>query len=243
MSFKSKYNKYTRKIAKLLTHFDDEGNGKNPLIDISRRLTKSDPIIFDVGANTGQSISKFKKYFPKSKIYAFEPSEKAYKELEVLSRKYEDVSTYQMALGEKVEKRRIFENTSSDMNSFLEMGRHGSGQVIGESIVNVLTIDQFCIDKKIPSIQLLKIDAQGFDYQVIKGAKETILANKIQLLYFEIIFSEMYKGVPRFSEVYDFLIDNGFLLVSLYEFHYQENLAGWTDGLFIHKSAIKGALN
>ena len=99
------------------------------------------------------------------------------------------------------------------------------------------------MDKKIPSIQLLKIDAQGFDYQVIKGAKETILANKIQLFYFEIIFSEMYKGVPRFSEVYDFLSDSGFLLVSLYEFHYQENLAGWTDGLFIHNSAIREALS
>jgi hypothetical protein len=30
-------------------------------------------------------------------------------------------------------------------------------------------------------------------------------------------------------------------MVSLYDFHYQQNLAGWTDGLFIHQSAIRWA--
>jgi hypothetical protein len=66
-----------------------------------------------------------------------------------------------------------------------------------------------------------------------------IVAGKIRLLYFEIIFSDMYKNVPRFSEVYDFLLDHGFVLVSLYEFHYQKGLAGWTDGLFMHQSALE----
>ncbi len=239
MSFKSKFNKYARKIARAITYFDDEGHGKNPLLDISRRLGQGEPIIFDVGANIGQSVVNFKRYFPLSKIYSFEPSEKAFKYLEKLSHQYQNVETYQMALGSKESTMKIFENSCSDMNSFLEMGKNGSGSIVGESIVEVTTIDQFCARNDIQKIHILKIDTQGFDFEVIKGAKESILANKIDLIYFEIIFSEMYKGVPRFSEIYDFLIDHGFSLVSLYDFHYQENLAGWTDGLFIHQSAIR----
>jgi FkbM family methyltransferase len=239
MSFKSKFNKYARKIAKVITYFDDEGNGKDPLLDILRRLDQKAPIIFDVGANIGQSVKNFKRYFPYGKIYSFEPSAKAYKELEKVSNQYKNVEPYQIALGSQEAQMKIYENSSSDMNSFLEMGKNGSGSVIGESIVEVTTIDQFCARNNIQKIHILKIDAQGYDFEVIKGAKEMILANKIELLYFEIIFSEMYKGVPRFSEIYDFLIDHGFSLVSLYNFYYQKNLAGWTDGLFIHQSAIR----
>lgn len=239
MSFKSKFNKYARKIAKVITYFDDEGNGKDPLLDIKRRLDQKAPIIFDVGANTGQSVRKFKRFFPEGKIYSFEPSTKAYNELEKVSHQYKNVWPHQIALGSQEAQMKMFENACSDMNSFLEMGKHGSGSIIGESIVQVTTIDQFCAQNNIPKIHVLKIDAQGYDFEVIKGAKAMMLANKIELLYFEIIFSEMYQGVPRFSEVYDFLLDHGFLMVSLYDFHYQQNLAGWTDGLFIHQSAIQ----
>ena len=77
MSFKSKFNKYARKIASALTHFDNEGLGKDPLCDMARRVQGSDLVIFDVGANVGQSIERFKKYFPDAAMYSFEPSSKA----------------------------------------------------------------------------------------------------------------------------------------------------------------------
>jgi FkbM family methyltransferase len=239
MSFKSKFNKYARKIASALTHFDNEGLGKDPLRDMARRVQGSDLVIFDVGANVGQSIERFKKYFPDAAMYSFEPSSKAFALLEQKANAYANVSPYKMALGAQSGEMTLFENSSSDMNSFLEMGSGGSGEIVGQAVVLVKTIDQFCTENSISKIDILKIDAQGFDFEVIKGAKESILANKVKLLYFEIIFSEMYKNVPRFSEVYDFLLDHDFVLVSLYQFHYQESLAGWTDGLFIHKSALQ----
>ena len=239
MSFKSKFNKYARKIASVLTYFDNEGLGKDPLLDMARRLKGDDIVIFDVGANVGQSVEGFKKYFPKARMYTFEPSGKAFALLEKKASAYSNVSPYKVALGAQSGEMTLFENSSSDMNSFLEMGSGGSGEIIGQTVVPVKTIDQFCLENAITQIDILKIDAQGFDFEVIKGAKESIFSNKVKLLYFEIIFSEMYKNVPRFSEIYDFLLDHDFVLISLYQFHYQEGLAGWTDGLFIHKSALK----
>lgn len=239
MSFKSKYNKYARKIASILTRFDDEGDGKNPLLDMTRRLKNNEPVIFDVGANIGQSIERFKKALPNSVMYSFEPSVRPFLRLKEVAARYSSANVFQTALGSSNGTLTLYENSSSDMNSFLEMGDGGSGKIVGEVNVQVQTIDSFCAENHIAYIDILKIDAQGFDFEVIKGAKEMIAAGNIRLLYFEIIFSDMYKNVPRFSEVYDFLLDHGFILVSLYEFHYQKGLAGWTDGLFIHQSALK----
>ena len=162
MSFKSKFNKYARKIATALTYFDNEGLGKNPLLDISRLLKNSRPVIFDVGANVGQSIIKYKKQIPKSFIYSFEPSPETYKTLIRTANQYESVKAINCALGSIPGKTILYENS----------------------------------------------------------------------------YSDMYKKSAKFSEIYDFLIGNGFILVSLYQFHYQKGVAGWTDGLFVHSSLV-----
>lgn len=236
MSFKSKFNKYARKIASVLTHFDNEGDGKDPLVDMVRRLENDKPVVFDVGGNIGQSVVKFKKILPQSQIYSFEPSARPFGQLFIEASLHSDVKAFQFALGSSSGELILNENSCSDMSSFLEMGNGGSGSVLGQSAVPVKTIDEFCAEHQINYIDILKIDAQGFDFEVIKGAKQMILSGKIRQIYFEIIFSDMYKNVPRFSEVYDFLLDHGFVLVSLYDFHYQKGVAGWTDGLFICQS-------
>ena len=239
MSFKSKFNKYARKIASVLTYFDDEGDGKDPLVDMVRRLESSKPVVFDVGANIGQSVIRFKKILPQSQIYSFEPSAAPFAQLSIEASRYADVKVFELALGSSSGELTLYENSSSDMNSFLEMGDGGCGSVLGQSTVSVKTIDEFCFEHQINYIDILKIDAQGFDFEVIKGAKQMMLSGKIRQIYFEIIFSNMYKNVPRFSKAYDFLLDHGFVLVSLYDFHYQKGVAGWTDGLFIHQSTLQ----
>jgi hypothetical protein len=48
----------------------------------------------------------------------------------------------------------------------------------------------------------------------------------------EIIFSEMYKGLPTLDEIYRFMTERGFYLVAFYDFHYQNNRVGWCDAMF-----------
>jgi hypothetical protein len=120
----------------------------------------------------------------------------------------------------------------------LPLGKFGWGTITKETLVEVKTIDQFCRDEGIERIDILKSDTQGYDLEVFKGAERTIRENRIGLIYFEIIFCDMYKNLPSFSEVYDFLTGRDFLLVSFYQFHYQEQLASWTDALFVHKSYL-----
>ena len=133
----------------------------------------------------------------------------------------------------------FFENTCPDMSSFLPLGKYGWGTIKQETLVEVETIDQFCQEKNIGRIDILKLDTQGFELEVLKGAEYAIGTKKIGLVYLEINFSEMYKNLPSFAEVYDFLESRDFLLVSFYKFHYQNEFVLWTDVLFVHKSYIK----
>ena len=126
-------------------------------------------------------------------------------------------------------------NSNSLMSSYDLLASLG-GKVTKETLVEVRTIDQFCNDENIEQIDILKSDRQGFDFEVFKGAECTIRTRKIGPIYFEVIFSDMYKDLPSFAQVYDFLVRRDFLLVSFYQFFYQKQLASWTDALFVHKS-------
>jgi len=81
----------------------------------------------------------------------------------------------------------------------------------------------------------VKSDTQGYDLEVLKGAEGMFRENAIKLVYSEIIFSNLYKDMPSFGQMYDFLITRGFRLVSFYEVTYEDGLASWTDGLFAHQ--------
>ena len=121
------------------------------------------------------------------------------------------------------------------MSSFLELGKAGWGEVKQERTVNVTTVDRFATDQSIAKIDILKSDTQGYELEVFRGAEETMRQNRIGLIYFEFIFAEMYRNLPPFEEVYRHLVDRDFLLVAIYNFHRQNDLASWADVLFVNR--------
>lgn len=224
-----------------IVRFDSNRLGKNPLIDMARFSHTDKPIIFDVGANIGQSIQKFQKKFPRSTIHSFEASPTIFETLERQVSKSTNVHLWNFALGSSSGQMNFLENSKSVMSSFLPLGDFGWGKITKETLVEVKTIDQFCYDENIERIDILKSDTQGFELQVFKGAEYMIQSNKIGVIYCEINFREIYQDLPTFTEIYDFLKSRDFLLVSFYKFYYINNLAGWTDALFIHKSYLNSS--
>jgi len=61
---------------------------------------------------------------------------------------------------------------------------------------------------------------------------------RIGLVYFETIISKQYRGLARFTEAINFLMDRDYVLVSNYIVCYLRGLASWTDLLFVHKSRL-----
>jgi FkbM family methyltransferase len=202
-----------------------------------RRFVPADatPVIFDIGANVGQSVKRFKTAFPASVIHSFEPGGETFARLRANVADEENVFLWPCAVGSAVGEQLFQENVESDMSSFLELSKAGWGAVKKREKVAVTTVDQFLADHSIAEIDILKSDTQGYELEVFKGAEQTIQQHRIGLIYFEFIFAEMYRNLPTFDAVYRYLVDRDFLLVAIYNFHRQDDLASWADVLFVSR--------
>jgi len=202
-----------------------------------RRFVPADapPVILDVGANLGQTARKFRATFPSSVIHCFEPGTETFNALQQNFASDKNMYLWGSAVGSSVGKQTFLENTEPDMSSFLELSTTGWGEVKKRLLVDVTTVDQFLREQNILTVDILKSDTQGYELEVFKGAEEAMRVNRIGLIYFEFIFSEMYRNLPRFGEVFRYLTDRGFLLVSIYDIHYRRHLADWANMLFVSR--------
>jgi FkbM family methyltransferase len=207
--------------------------GFDAFVDMRKLAGTQTPVVFDVGANRGQSIERFRKTFARPAIHSFEPGREAFAELRRLHGDTPGVVLNNVALGPRAESRLFLDNDHDDMSSFLEPSVTAWGEIRDRYPVEMITLDDYCRTHGIERIDILKIDTQGFDLQVLAGAEQMLRAPAIRMVFTEVIFSEMYKGLPRFDETYAFFADRGFALVSLYDFYYQNDRASWTDALFI----------
>ena len=199
------------------------------------------PTVLDVGANEGQSVELIRNTFPTAIIHSFEPSPATFGMLCKNCSGLKGVSPWNVAVGAGNEPMKLLENVESGMTSFLELGSLGWGAVKKATTVEMVTLDAFTEKNGIAKIHILKCDTQGFEVEVLNGAKRLMNEGRIALIYLEIIFSDMYKGIAPFDELYKLLRENGFLLVGFYSPHFQKNLLSWTDALFINAKFLEQA--
>lgn len=154
-------------------------------------------VVFDVGANVGQSAEKFRDTYPNARIFCFEPVSSTYQELKRRVSKYERIETFKLAFGNIACLKSIHINPdpTSMVNSFINDFTLGMTEV-----VKVQTLDDFCIENKIENIDLLKIDAEGFEMEVLKGADRMLSNNRVKSLYLE--------AAPRFNDDHCFVTLN-----------------------------------
>lgn len=218
--------------------YDPASLGRDPFHDAARLLAKQPTagpvVLFDVGANQGQSIGHFRETFRDPIIHAFEPGSQAYSVLAEKCGRLPGVTLNNFALGSRCEAVAFHENTATDMSSFLPIGKAGWGEVARITTVNVETADGYCDRNRIDRIDVLKSDTQGFDLEVVKGAERMLRAGAVRLIFMELTFAEIYDGIPPFDVVYRHLAERNYRLVSFYDFHYMDDRAAWTDAMFAY---------
>ncbi len=217
------------KISRVLLLNDD------PFIAVKEILGKKDLVLFDIGANQGQTINKMINHYPDAKIYAFEPSKNCFESLKSTF-KNKKISIHNLAIGSNSGQLEFNEYSWSVLNSFLKRA-YGSTTILETCLVEVVTVDDFCKKNGILAINLLKTDTEGYELNVLKGASNMMKQNRIQFVYVEIFFNENYVGQSSFGDIYNFLLENRFELVRFYDVLYTEDgVASKTDVLFINKN-------
>jgi len=198
-------------------------------------------VVFDVGANIGQSVRKFKKISPESQIHTFEPSPTCFLELRNNTSMYTNIVYNNIGLGAEDKTIRFYENELTDISSFLEPTNELWGEVKSVDLMKITTLDNYCIENYIKNINYLKIDTQGYDLEVLKGASKLLKEKSIDIVQLEITLQKLYADIPQMDEVIKYLFDSGYRLVAFYGFHNENIQARWTDALFI--SSDFGPLN
>jgi FkbM family methyltransferase len=198
-------------------------------------------VIFDVGAHHGETTIKYNNLFKNCRIYSFEPFIESFKILSDAVKNNKNVSTFNMAIGNKVGEVKFYVNKFSATNSLLPSHIEGS-KAWGEDIltivetvnVNSTTIDDFIQKEGIDKIDILKLDTQGTEYLIIDGAFQAIKKHKIILIYMEILIMQTYHGQKQFDEILTLLRVNGFKLFNMY--NYSSNQFGelrQIDAIFV----------
>lgn len=139
-------------------------------------------VIFDVGANMGQYANLANKVFSGSAtFYSFEPSLKTYAHLERAMRGHENIHTFNTALGSERGTATIYFEYSGSVQASL----HPSGRPEKSEEIEVQCLDDFCEQRNIERIHLLKIDVEGHEWHVLKGGQKMLDHGRIDCIQFE----------------------------------------------------------
>ena len=124
-------------------------------------------LMFDVGANVGQTCLELAARFPDSRIHAFEPSPDSCAVLAREAQRFPNITTHNIALGSRTARLPLTQQgTTATTNRLLtEPARPGEATVM----VEVRTGADIFEALKAERIDFLKIDAEGHDYDVLLG--------------------------------------------------------------------------
>jgi FkbM family methyltransferase len=183
-------------------------------------------VILDIGANIGNYTVMLRKNNISLPIFAFEPHPVAYRKLEETARQHQFTAVPEGA-GDQCTTTTIYDYTINGGSEHASMYkdvfstlRHTQAAGI---VIHLTTIDDFVARNNIQRIALLKIDTEGNELNVLKGAADTIrrkLADVIQIEFNEmnVISRTFFRDIEATLPNYDFyrLLPDGLLPLGPY---------------------------
>ena len=186
-----------------------EGFEQNELSFLDSYL-KVDDVFFDIGANIGLFSLKASKLITSGIIFSFEPSPITFERLgnNIKMNNINNIHSYKIALS----------NNVGTSNFYLSLDGFDAWNGFSIPLVGsefkriktpITTLDIFCKENNITKINLIKIDVEGWEYNVLKGAIDSIVNFSPDFL---IEFTEQNAISAGFkcNDVYDFLAELGY---------------------------------
>lgn len=205
-----------------------------------RRLRVESPRVFDVGGNIGQSIEAYRGLFPGCAITTFEPLADCFA---ALARRFGGVPGIRLeclALAEAAGTRPFYATKCRPASSLLAPDEAVRRKSVGGNYeydvveVETDTLDGYCGRQGTGTIDILKVDVQGAEIGVLKGAKGLLEKERIRLIYMEVIFADNYQGQSGLVAIASFLADFRYMLWDLRPFLFTRAGRLWTaNAIFV----------
>ena len=235
-------------LIKLVLSFFDSFNKRKILFFFKKNIESKISFFVDVGAHHGETIKIFNKNFDIKNILAFEPSPYNYQQLLKETKNIEGLKIYDFGLGEKkgiVDFKQHYESSSSTMTKINDQSDYFKRKNFYLNFFNKKKPQFECIKVKIDrldnifnsleinKIDILKIDTEGYDFNVIKGLGNHI--KNVKYIYFEHHFHNMLVKSYTLNDVHSFMEQNNFEKVFKIKMYFRKTF----EYIYFNKSFIK----
>ena len=186
--------------------------------------------IIDVGAHHGETINLFLKYFNPEKIYSFEASpqnyiilKKNYSKLDQNLKKIIQIENIALGKNNRTQSfNQTHESSSSTFNKINIKSNYFSRKKLflglGQDMdffkkieLKIISLDSYFSEYNLDKIDLLKIDTEGFEYEVLQGFQKNM--KKVNYILFEHHYDDMIKKNYKFKDIIRLLKHNNFKLI------------------------------
>jgi FkbM family methyltransferase len=195
--------------------------------------------VLDIGANKGQFAQELRNELGFSKrIVSFEPLNSAYEILKTNAERDPQWEAFNFALGDTEAKSEINIAENSLSSSLLKMmpchlKAAPESEYVGRQVIEIRRLDSIFADICAANSNVyMKIDTQGFESNVIKGAENAL--PYIETIQLEMSLVPLYEGELLFGDLYSLLSKKGYSLVSV-ESGFSDQTSGQllqVDGVF-----------
>ncbi|MCL2302566.1 MAG: FkbM family methyltransferase [Lentimicrobiaceae bacterium] len=165
----------------------------------------------DIGCHKGEILNMMIQYSPEGKHYAFEPIPRLFAELEKKFKNKAQIFPYALSDSEGISTFQFVKNAPA-YSGLIKRKYDISNPEIEEIEVEIKTLDELIpLDEK---IDFIKIDVEGAEFGVLKGAKKLLTKNKSTILF------ECGKGASDYYgtnplDLYDFISEVGLKIFTL----------------------------
>lgn len=186
--------------------------------DIRHRLQIPMRVVFDVGANVGQTTKEILEFYPDANIYSFEPIGSVFEQLAANTKAWSTVHANHCALGADNTTKvvRLYGAEDSVCNSLNESTMNPDAAAQLETI-QISKGDTICTEKGIESIDFLKIDTEGYELEVIRGFSEMLKAGRIRAILCEVSFNREDFTHTYINDLNDLVGSFGYSFYALYD--------------------------
>jgi FkbM family methyltransferase len=194
------------------------------------------PVVFDIGANVGDYALLVRRHIPSALIYAFEPSALVYRQLteNLSARGGTKARPYNIGFSDMEKDVELYSYSieGQEISLLSSLDRRLPTQVREVQVsstqrIQTQTIDSFCFANEIGRIDFLKLDVEGHELPILRGASRSLASRAISMIQFEFgpanIYSRtyFYDFWSLLSEAYDLyrIIPKGIVPISYYGEH------------------------
>jgi FkbM family methyltransferase len=190
----------------------------------------------DVGAHIGQFSKELIDSGLFAGVIAFEPNPANGEALAQLASRERRITVVRCAVGALEGKCDFHCDDNTSTGSLLHYRQdYLTDGAVRKLSVPVVTLDDYCASTILAGerIGLIKIDTQGHDLAVIRGASRTLKSNR-PIVIAELIYVPMYSGQALPDEIFGQMRENGYQLYSLFNIHATiEGRIAYADAIFV----------